>query len=166
MFSICIRWMTGAPLFFARARAHTHTHTLHAPGNTATVGLPDACYIFLPARISNTERRETTQIRDFMFQRPCIFEWNCIMTNVMHKFLIYLSLYFCLTCFGLYFSPSSEADVLLRRGSSFFGGMVSAPGCWHFTKEAWTTSKLCICLWRCHKTKPETCKARSKLINK
>jgi hypothetical protein len=45
----------------------------------------------------------------------CILEWNCIMTNVMHKFLIYLSIYFCLTCFGLSFSPSSEASVQLRQ---------------------------------------------------
>jgi hypothetical protein len=34
------------------------------------------------------------------------------MTNVMHKFLIYLSIYFCLTYFGLSFSPSSEARAL------------------------------------------------------
>jgi len=31
----------------------------------------------------------------------------------MHKFLIYLSIYFCVTCFGLSFSPSSEAGVWL-----------------------------------------------------
>jgi hypothetical protein len=36
---------------------------------------------------------------------------NCIMTNVMHKFLIYLSIYVCLTCFGLSFSPFSDAGV-------------------------------------------------------
>jgi hypothetical protein len=36
---------------------------------------------------------------------------NCIMTNVMHKFLICLSIYFCLTCFGLSISPSVEAGV-------------------------------------------------------
>jgi hypothetical protein len=40
---------------------------------------------------------------------------NCIMTNVMHKFLIYLSIYLCLTCFGLSFSPSSEAGVQFRQ---------------------------------------------------
>jgi hypothetical protein len=39
---------------------------------------------------------------------------NFIMTNVMLKLLIYLSIYFCLTCFGLSFSPSSEAGVQLR----------------------------------------------------
>jgi hypothetical protein len=33
----------------------------------------------------------------------------------MHKFLIYLSIYFRLTCFGLSFSPSSEAGVQLRQ---------------------------------------------------
>jgi hypothetical protein len=37
------------------------------------------------------------------------------MINVMHKFLIYLSIYFCLTCLGLSFSPSSEAGVQLRK---------------------------------------------------
>jgi hypothetical protein len=39
---------------------------------------------------------------------------NCIMTNVMHKFLFYLFIYFCLTRVGLSFSPSSEAGVQLR----------------------------------------------------
>jgi hypothetical protein len=37
------------------------------------------------------------------------------MTNLMHKLFIYLSIYFCLTCFGLSLSPSSEADVQIRR---------------------------------------------------
>jgi hypothetical protein len=39
------------------------------------------------------------------------------MTNLMHKFLnlFYLSIYFCLTCFGLSFSPSLEAGVQLRQ---------------------------------------------------
>jgi hypothetical protein len=44
------------------------------------------------------------------------------MTKVMQKFFfIYLSIYFFLTCFGLSFSPSSEAGVQLRRGSSLLG---------------------------------------------
>jgi hypothetical protein len=33
----------------------------------------------------------------------------------MHEFLIYLSIYFCLTCFGLSFSPSSAAGVQLQQ---------------------------------------------------
>jgi hypothetical protein len=33
----------------------------------------------------------------------------------MHKFLIHLSIYFCLTRFGISFSPSSEAGVQLRQ---------------------------------------------------
>jgi E3 ubiquitin-protein ligase DOA10 len=33
------------------------------------------------------------------------------MTTVMHKFLIYLSIYLCLTYFGLSFSQYSEAGV-------------------------------------------------------
>jgi hypothetical protein len=37
------------------------------------------------------------------------------MINVMHKFLIYLSTYFYLTCFGLSFIPSSEEGVQLRQ---------------------------------------------------
>jgi hypothetical protein len=37
------------------------------------------------------------------------------MTKVMHKFLICLSIYFCLTCFGVSFSPSSEAGVQFRQ---------------------------------------------------
>jgi hypothetical protein len=37
------------------------------------------------------------------------------MTKVMHKFLIYLSIYFCLTRFGLSFCPSSEAGAQLRQ---------------------------------------------------
>jgi hypothetical protein len=35
----------------------------------------------------------------------------------MHKFFIYLSIYFCLTCFGLPISPSSEAGVPYKFGS-------------------------------------------------
>jgi hypothetical protein len=37
------------------------------------------------------------------------------MINIMYKFLIYLSIYFCLTCFGLCLSPSSEAGVQIRQ---------------------------------------------------
>jgi hypothetical protein len=48
------------------------------------------------------------------------------MTNVMHKFLIYLSIYFCLTCFGFSFSPSSEAGVQLRKWFKSLGYGVSA----------------------------------------
>jgi hypothetical protein len=34
----------------------------------------------------------------------------------MHKLLIYLSIYFCLTCFGLSFSPSSDEGAQFRQG--------------------------------------------------
>jgi hypothetical protein len=37
------------------------------------------------------------------------------MTNLMHKFLIYLSIYFCLACFGVSISPSSETGVQIRQ---------------------------------------------------
>jgi hypothetical protein len=44
----------------------------------------------------------------------------------MHKFLIYLSVYFCLTCFGLSFSPSSEAGLQFRQWFKSAGYGVSA----------------------------------------
>jgi hypothetical protein len=40
-------------------------------------------------------------------------ELGCTMTNVMQKFLIYLSIYFCFKCFRLFISPSSEVGVAL-----------------------------------------------------
>jgi hypothetical protein len=52
---------------------------------------------------------------------------NC-MTNVMHKFLINLSIYFCLTCFGICLSPSSEAGVQIRQWFMAPGYGASAPG--------------------------------------
>jgi hypothetical protein len=48
------------------------------------------------------------------------------MNNVMHKFFIYLSIYFCLTCFGLSFSPSSEPGVQFRQWFSSPGYGASA----------------------------------------
>jgi hypothetical protein len=48
------------------------------------------------------------------------------MTNVMHKFFIYPSIHFCLTCFGLSFSPSSEAGVQFRLWFKSPGYGVSA----------------------------------------
>jgi hypothetical protein len=66
--------------------------------------------------------------------------WNCIMTNVMHKFLIYLSIYFWLTCFGLTFSPSSEAGVQLRQ-------WFKSPGCGVSTL-ALTPYPGALCLYR------------------
>jgi hypothetical protein len=44
----------------------------------------------------------------------------------MHKFLIYPSIYFCLTCFGFSFSPSSEAGVQIRQWFKSPGYGVSA----------------------------------------
>jgi hypothetical protein len=49
----------------------------------------------------------------------------------MHK-LIYLPIYFCRTCFGLSFSPSSEASLL---------DMVAGPGRKHHTQETLITVK-------------------------
>jgi hypothetical protein len=46
----------------------------------------------------------------------------------MYKFLIYLSIYFCLTRFGLSFIPSSEAGVQLRQLFKPPGNSVSVPG--------------------------------------
>jgi E3 ubiquitin-protein ligase DOA10 len=48
------------------------------------------------------------------------------MNNIMHKYLINLCIYFCLTCFGLSFSPSSEAGVQLRQWFKSDGYAVSA----------------------------------------
>jgi hypothetical protein len=58
-----------------------------------------------------------------------------IMTNLMHMFLIYLSIYFCLTCFGISFSPSSEVGVQLRQWFKCAGYGVSAPWRWHHTQH-------------------------------
>jgi hypothetical protein len=48
------------------------------------------------------------------------------MNNVMSKFVIYLSIYFYLTCFGFYFSQSSEEGVHLRQLFKSAGYGVSA----------------------------------------
>jgi hypothetical protein len=44
----------------------------------------------------------------------------------MQKFLIYLSIYFCLTCFGVSFSPSSEAGIQRQQWFQSPGYGVSA----------------------------------------
>jgi hypothetical protein len=44
----------------------------------------------------------------------------------MHKFLMYPSIDFCLTCFGLSFSPFSEEGVQFRQWFKFPGYDVSA----------------------------------------
>jgi hypothetical protein len=74
-------------------------------------------------------------------------ECNCIMTNLIHKFLIYLYIYFCLTCFGLSFSTFSEAGYNFGSGSSLLG-MVSAPRKIHlsvtFTSKLFSGYNLCV----------------------
>jgi hypothetical protein len=45
------------------------------------------------------------------------FEMKLCIDQRNAQFLIYLSVYFCLTCFGISFSPSSEAGVQLRQWS-------------------------------------------------
>jgi hypothetical protein len=65
--------------------------------------------------------RQTFVVRCGLFRRR-----NYVMSNVMHKFLINLSIYFCLTCFGHSFSPSSEAGVHLRQWFKSAGYGVSA----------------------------------------
>jgi hypothetical protein len=47
------------------------------------------------------------------------------MTKVMHKLLIYLSIYFCLTRFGLSFSQYSEAGFNFDSGSSLLGTVLT-----------------------------------------
>jgi hypothetical protein len=81
--------------------------------------------------------------------------WNCIMTNVMQKFLIYLSIYFCRTCFGLSLSPSSEAGGQIRQWFKSPGYGVSARVLTPYPGDL----KLYTCLWRWDERKPETCKA-------
>jgi hypothetical protein len=48
------------------------------------------------------------------------------MTNVMHKFLIYLSIFFYVTCFGLSLSLSSQEGVQYRQWFKSPGYGVSA----------------------------------------
>jgi hypothetical protein len=43
------------------------------------------------------------------------------MTTVMHMFLIYLSIYFCLTCFGLFLAHLQRQVYNLDSGSSLLG---------------------------------------------
>jgi hypothetical protein len=59
-------------------------------------------------------------------QAKSINRRTCIMTNIMHKFLIYPSIHLCLTCFELSFSPSSEAGVQIRQLFTSPGYGVSA----------------------------------------
>jgi hypothetical protein len=51
---------------------------------------------------------------------------NCIMTNVMHKFLIRLLIYPCFTCFGLTLAHLQKEVYSFGSVSSLLG-MVSAP---------------------------------------
>jgi hypothetical protein len=62
------------------------------------------------------------------------------MFNVMHKFLIYLSIYFCLTCFWLSLSPSSVGwgTSVPHPTTSTFS---SWSGRWHHTQETRTTAE-------------------------
>jgi hypothetical protein len=64
------------------------------------------------------------------------------MTNVMHRFLIYLSIYFCLTCFGLSLSPSSEAGVQIRQWFKSAGYGVSARALTPFLGD-WNHCRIC-----------------------
>jgi hypothetical protein len=48
--------------------------------------------------------------------------------NAQVFYLFYSSIYFCLTCFGLSFSPCSEAGVQLRQWFKSPGYGVSVPG--------------------------------------
>jgi hypothetical protein len=82
---------------------------------------------------------------------------NCTMTNVMHKFLIYLSVYFRLTCFG--FLAHLQRQLYKFGSGSSLLDMVSVSGRWHHTQETWTSAEAAQCLWRWTERKPETCKA-------
>jgi hypothetical protein len=79
----------------------------------------------------------------------------------MHKFLIYLSIYFCLTCFGLSFSPSSEAGVQFRQWFNSQRStdirmklyndqrdvqVLNLSGRWHHTQVTKITAEIVTCL--------------------
>jgi hypothetical protein len=83
--------------------------------------------------------------------------WNCIVTNIMQMFLIYISLYFYLICFGLSFSPCSEAGLQLRQ--FFFWVWCQRPGADTIPRRLEPLPKLYTCLWTWAKRKSETCKA-------
>jgi hypothetical protein len=72
---------------------------------------PEAAKAFLSHHYQTILQYEF-RIRHAGYRKPRRLHRNCTMTNVMHKFLIYLSIYFCLTCFGRSVSPSSEAAVV------------------------------------------------------
>jgi hypothetical protein len=52
---------------------------------------------------------------NFMLLRTVHFGFKLYNDQRNAQVLIYLSIYFCLTCFGLAFSPSSEAGVQFRQ---------------------------------------------------
>jgi hypothetical protein len=54
------------------------------------------------------------------------------MTNVIHTFLTYLPIYFCLTCFWFSLGPSSEAGLQIRQWFKFPGYGVSARALYNF----------------------------------
>jgi hypothetical protein len=63
------------------------------------------------------------------------------MTNVMNKFLIYLSIYFALHVSGFLLAPFQRQVYNFGSGPSLLG-MVSAPGRWYHTQETWTTTEI------------------------
>jgi hypothetical protein len=105
------------------------------------------CVLLRPAHVvwllslNHFVHKTSPFVRGWIGSRLCFTysRSSCMMTKLMHKFLnlFYLSIYFCLTCFGLSFRPSSEAGVQRRNL-----GMVSAPARWHHTQETWTTAEV------------------------
>jgi hypothetical protein len=65
-------------------------------------------------------------LRKLYVVRAVHFELNCIMTSVMHMFLIYASNHLCLICFWLSFSPSAESGVQFLQWFKSPGYDVSA----------------------------------------
>jgi hypothetical protein len=70
------------------------------------------------------------------------------MTNVTHKFLIYLSIYFYLTCFWLSFSPSSEEGIQFRQRFKSPGYGVSARALTPYPGRSKWINKLKTCALR------------------
>jgi arginine exporter protein ArgO len=73
------------------------------------------------------------------------------MTNLMHKFLIYLSIYFCLTSFGL--------SLAHLQSKVYIFGVVLVSWVWRQRLGADTIQRRSLPLKRRKKRKPKTCKA-------
>jgi hypothetical protein len=101
------------------------------------------CHMFIQERHGTKNTRVTVphisetmfykQNHKFYVGRTVHFGMKFKMTNVMHKFLTYLSIYFCLICFRLPLTHLLRQVHNFGSGSSLLG-KESAPGHWHHTE--------------------------------